>query len=306
MGIQHSLCHFIRNLLLHIFRFSKPLRVLAETEKSSTNIWADSIVDQYLLRPESDIFTDMSLAEFAADYTKNNNSAAKASDDVPHTSKEPLSGKTIKLKNGKSIRKRKKRAIIRYFKVHQDRDSERYFKNLMRLYLPHTKLDKPVQYETYEEWFHRGVYTFKDGSTKSICDVVNGNMETFEKCAPLMEQCWEQCEKDNSDQGDAWAAIAPSAEEDRMEQHEEQQVLEETSDGYIPEEDVTVSFPDPKAPKSDYTFKVTKTDLVEENTLKTMIRQMNNQQYEFLMYVRSWCLKLVRGERPEPFYVHLT
>ncbi len=255
-----------------------------------------------MLRPENDIFTDMSLAEFAADYTKNTNYGAKANDD----SQEPKDGKVVKLKNGKSIRKRKKRAIIRYYKVRQDRDSERYFKNMMRLYLPHTKLDKPVWCETFEEWFHKGIYKFKDGSTQSICGVVHQNMETFEKCAPLMEECWEQCKKDASDQGDAWAAIAPSAEEDRMEQHEEQHELEETQAEYIPEEDVTVSFPEPTTQKSDNTFNVTKTDLVGDNELKTMIRQMNNQQYEFLMYVRSWCLKLVRNEHPEPFYAHLT
>ena len=291
---------------MFFFRFSLPLSVLAETEKSSTKIWADNIVDQYKLRPIEDIFTDMSLAEFAADYTKNISCGATANNDDSGTPKEPKSGKTFKLKNGKSIRKRKKRAIIRYYKVRQEKDSERYYKNMMRLYLPHTKLDKPMEYETYEEWFHKGIYKFKDGSIQNISDVVHSNMEIFEKCAPLMEECWEQCKKDSSDQGDAWAAIAPSAEEDRMGQNEEQHKLEETAPEYIPEEDVTVSFPEEHTQKSDYTFKVTKTDLVEDIELKTMIRQMNSQQYEFLMYVRSWCLKLVRNEHPEPFFAHLT
>ena len=229
----------------------------------------------------------MCLAEFAADYTKNTNYGEKANDDGQNTSSKTKQGQTFTLKNGKCIRKRRKRAIIRYFKVRQEKDSERYFKNMMRLYLPHAKLDKPVEYGTYEEWFHTGIHTFKDGSTQRIYDVVHENMETFEKCAPLMEECWEQCQKDNTDQGDAWAAIAPSAEEHRMEQHEEQHKLEETAPEYIPEEDVTVSFPDPNTQNNDYTFRVTKTDIVGENELKSMIRQMNSQQYEFLMYVRS-------------------
>ncbi len=287
-------------------RFSLPLKVVATRDKSSKDIWADNIVDQYILRPDHDVFIDMSLAEFAADYTKNTNYGADTNDEGTRTTKKAKGDKEFKLKNGKSIRKRKKRAIIRYYKVRQDKDSERYFKNIMRLYLPHTKLDKPVEYETYEQWFHKGIYMFKDGTTQSICDVVNTNMETFEKCAHLMDECWEQAKKDESEQGDAWAAIAPSAEEDRMEQRKEQHELEKEAAEYIPEEDVTASFPEPDAQKSNYSFTVTKTDLVEENELKTMIRQMNHQQYEFLMFVRSWCLKLLRNERPGPFYVHLT
>ncbi len=292
--------------MLLCFRFSLPLRVLAETDKSSTKIWAENIVEQYILRPEDGIFKDMSLAEFAADYTKNTKYKADADDEVPDTPKESKCGKTFKLKNGKSIRKRNKRAIIRYYNVRQDKDSERYFKNIMRLYLPHTKLDKPVEYATHEEWFYKGMYKFKDGNTQSICDVVNMNMETFERCAHLMEECWEQCKKDSEDQSDAWAAIAPSAEEDRMEQHEEQYELEETAPEYIAEEDVTVSFPETDSQKTEYDFRVTKSNIVEENELTKMIRQMNSQQFEFFMYVRSWCLKLLRNERPEPFFVHLT
>ncbi len=89
---------FYQQFLVHFFRFSLPLRVLAETEKSSTKIWADNIVDQYMLRPENDVFTDMSLAEFAADYTKNTNYEAKANDDSLLTPQEPKDGKTFKLK----------------------------------------------------------------------------------------------------------------------------------------------------------------------------------------------------------------
>ena len=284
-----------------------PLRVLAETEKSSTKIWADSVVDQYELRPDHENFTDMCLVEFVADYTKNTGYKVKENhDNVPSTSKKNISGETFKLKSGKCIKKRSKRAIIRYYKVRQDIDPERYFKNIMRLYLPHATLNKPVKYETYEYWFNNGSYKFKDGSTQNICDVVYGNMEQFERYSPLMEDCWQQCQRDNDEQEDGWATIAPSAEEDRVNQHEEKQQLEEIAAEYVEEEDVTVSFPDSNTEQNDSSFVVTKTNIVEDYELRKMIRQMNSQQYELLMYVRSWCLKHLRNEHPEPFYVHLT
>ncbi len=265
------------------------------------------MVNQYELRPEHEIFTDMCLVEFVADYTKNTGYKVKENNDnVPSTSKKKISGETFKLKNGKCIKKRNKRAVFRYYKVRQDIDPERYFKNLMRLYLPHTTLKKPVKYETYEDWFTNGSYKFKDGNTQSICDIVYGNMEQFERYSPLMQGCWEQCQRDNDEQEDSWATIAPSAEEDRIDQHEERQQLEQVAEEYVEEEDVTVSFPDSNTRRNDPTFMVTKTNIVEDNELKKMIRKMNNQQYELLMYVRSWCLKHIRNERPEPFYVHLT
>ena len=282
------------------------MHVLAVTDKSSTKIWAESVVDQYILRPETDTFRDMCLAEFVADYTKKTGYKMKEHDEnAPSTSDDTETVKTFKLKNGKCMRKRNKRAIIRYFKVLQDKDSERYFKNMMRLYLPHTKFDKPGEYDTYEEWFHGGIYKCKDGNTQRISDIVSRNIEQFERYSSLMDDCWQQCKKDNNEQEFGWASIAPAAEEERIEQHEEKEELAEVSEEYIEEEDVTVSFPE-SAPAKDPSFIVSKTNLVGERDLRSMIRQMNSQQYEFLMFVRSWCLKHIRNEHPDPFYVHLT
>ncbi len=131
------------------YRFSLPLKVLTKKNKDSSEIWTANIVDRYLARPNTEMFNNMTLAEFAVDYQK-----------APfvgqgHNAKKQKSKKDIyKLRGNMGfIQKRGKRAIFRYYKGNVDKEPDRYYKNLIRLYYPHRKLELMSPYKSYEEMF---------------------------------------------------------------------------------------------------------------------------------------------------------
>ncbi len=276
------------------YRFSLPLKVLSQKNKASSQIWTANIVDRYLARPNLAVFNNMTLAEFAADYRRH---AVSNSDDKANVYK--LTG------DMGYIQKRGKRAIIRYFKANVNREPERYYKNLIRLYFPHRKLEILPPYQSYEEMFFRSKTLNAEHNVVSICDIVQDNLSKFEKNAVMMEDCWEECRNNKGDDQFAWADLAPSTEEERLNQVDEREEMEQLDEDYIEDEPVSQSFPD-EIETAQQAYTIASTPMVTTNELNEMIRKMNDQQYPFLMHIREWCLKTIRGEKPDPFFIHLT
>ena len=280
------------------YRFSLPLKVLQQKNKASSQIWTANIVDRYLARPNQAVFINMTLAEFAADYQRH----AVSNTDDNDTKKENV----YKLVGDMGyIHKRGKRAIIRYFKANVTREPERYYKNLIRLYFPHRKLEILPPYQSYEEMFFRSKTLNAEHNVVSICDIVQDNLSKFEKNAVMMEDCWEECRNSTGDDQFAWADLAPSTEEDRLNQVDEREEMEQLDEDYIEDEPVSQSFPN-EIDTTQQAYTIASTPMVATNELNEMIRKMNDQQYPFLMHIREWCLKTIRGEKPDPFYIHLT
>ncbi len=276
------------------YRFSLPLKILSQRNEKSSQIWTSNLLDKYLARPNSQVFNNMSLAEFAADYEK-----------CP--SAESRKQNVYKLQGDLGyVRKRGKRAIIRYFKANIDKDPERYYKNLIRLYLPHRILETFPPFETFEALFLGGTTKNSDNIVVNICDTVQENMNKFERNADLMEDSWEECVNNRDDHEFAWADLAPNAEEDRLNQIEEREEMEELDEEYIEDETVTQSFPQEASETQHQTYAIAKTPIMDTKELNEMIRKMNDQQYPFLMHIRNWCLQTIRGEKPDPFFIHLT
>ncbi len=283
------------------YRFSLPLKILSQKNEKSSRIWTSNMVDKYLARPNSPIFNNMSLAEFGADYEKC--PGTEYDDGNKSTKKRNI----YKLQGDMGyIHKRGKRAIIRYFKANVDKEPERYYKNLMRLYLPHRTLETFPPFDTFEALFRGGTARNSDNIVVNICDIVQENMSQFERNADLMEDCWEECLNNTDDHQFAWADIAPGSEEDRLNQIHEREEMEEMDEEYIEDETVTQSFPDETAEAQLQTYAIARTSIMDTDEINDMIRKMNDQQYPFLMYIRDWCLQTIRGEKPDPFFIHLT
>ena len=280
------------------YRFSLPMKVLSKKNKDSSQIWTANLVDRYLARPNTATFNNMTLAEFAADYQRH---------PVSSTDHNSTQRKNVyKLRGDLGyIHKRGKRAIIRYFKANINKDPERYYKNLIRLYFPHRKLEILPPYESFEEMFFRGITLNAEHEVVTISDIVHENLEKFEKNAAMMDDCWEECRNNKGDDQCAWANLAPGSEEDRLNQIDEKEEMENCNEDYIEDEPVSASFPD-EVPETPKAYAIANTPMVDTNELNEMIRKMNDQQYPFLMHVRDWCLKTIRGEKPEPFFIHLT
>ncbi len=283
------------------YRFSLPLKVLSQKNEDSSQIWTANMVDKYLARPDTQTFDKMTLAEFCADYERCPSPASDKED-----GKEKRKSNIHQLKGGLGyIRKRGKRAIIRYYKANMAKEPERYYKNLMRLYFPHRHLETFPPHDTFEALFFHGLSRNSDNVVVKICDIVHENMVIFEKNADLMEDCWEECVRNQGNDEFAWANLAPSAEEERLNQADELEEMEEIHEEYT-QEDVRHSFPDETSENNQKAYAIAKTPIVDTTELNYMIRKMNDQQYLFLMHIREWCLQTIRGEKPDPFYIHLT
>lgn len=138
-------------------RLSVPLQRLQNREEDTDEIWMPNINDRYLERPTE--LTNICLATFASEYR------FVGKDNVKNT---------VPLSNGLGTMKKrlKKPAIIRYPKVKMQKDREKFYSNIMRLYLPHTVEEfKPASFDTFENYFLHGHFR-----GDPIKDIVAKNM----------------------------------------------------------------------------------------------------------------------------------
>ncbi len=162
------------------YRFSLPIKLLSQKNQDSSQIWTANMVDKYLARPDTTTFSNMTLAEFCADYERCPSEGSSVGKPKPNVHK---------LKGDMGyIRKRGKRAIIRYYKANMHKEPERYYKNLLRLYFPHRKLETFPPHETFESLFLNGLSRNSENVVVKISDIIQENMSIFEKHSNIMEE----------------------------------------------------------------------------------------------------------------------
>ena len=128
-----------------------PYTQLQKLDDDDENVYCKNIIDRYAARPQN--LEDMSLAEFAAlytykrectndvaqceDYMSGGSDAELQSDnDLPHDN-------VITLQNGLgSMRKRKKKAVIRWHNFNLEKEPEKHFRSRIMLFLPWRDEDK--------------------------------------------------------------------------------------------------------------------------------------------------------------------
>ena len=134
-------------------------------------MYCKNISDRYAARPQN--LEDMSLAEFAANYTykqETNNDVAQCEDVISGGSdaelqcnEDLLSENTITLKNGLGpMRKRKKKATIRWLNFNLEKEPEKHFRLPIMLFLPWREEDKlHGNFKSYTDRYHEEIDKIK-------------------------------------------------------------------------------------------------------------------------------------------------
>lgn len=196
----------------NIIRMSLPLNVLkqkAASGKITTDMWMTSLLDRYKNRPDDEVFNDMCIATFASQYrvlSKNQSSRTK-----------------IKLKNECGYvtkRQRTEPAVLRYAHFSETKNPELLYQSLLQLFLPycHDSQLKPLQFETFAQFYKHGSVKCGDGSIHSVLSIVHHNQCLFEKGAEDLDKI--QNVLDNNVGGvleDAWCDLCPEQELERLE-----------------------------------------------------------------------------------------
>jgi hypothetical protein len=213
-------------------RITLPLHTIQNNHNNNNpQLWTHNIVERYTARPETDTFNDLSLASFAAHYHAFSHSANRpttdfTSDDCPpdnpaQTQEQPTQPDTkIKLLNNLGyIKKRSKAAVIRYPKFNKEKDSERYYENHLRLYLPHRRnLDLlPLSMDSYETFYTTG----KIGQ-QLVRDIIKTNSSPYELNKAPIDAAF-QAYQDDPNQQESWAELAPESELQRKQYENDRQ-----------------------------------------------------------------------------------
>ena len=100
-------------------------------------LWMTSMLNWYLARPLKPEFENICFATFASEYRVCTHSKA---DKQEMKAEDQTKNHTYQLQHDLgSVMKRTQAAIIHYPRFNKEKDSERYFENIIRLYYPHRK-----------------------------------------------------------------------------------------------------------------------------------------------------------------------
>ena len=130
------------------------------------NIYCKNIIDRYAARPQH--LEDISLAEFAANYTykrESTNYVEHDEDDRSETSDTELcienvmQDNIITLQNGLGcMRKRKRKAVIRWHNFNLEKEPEKHFRSCIMLFLPWREEHKlQGNYKLYSDKYHNEI-----------------------------------------------------------------------------------------------------------------------------------------------------
>ncbi|KAJ8034442.1 ATP-dependent DNA helicase PIF1 [Holothuria leucospilota] len=290
-------------------KISLPLTELRKKENDATDIWLPSISDKYLSRPHSHPFTLMCLATFVSQYRS-------VSDSQVCNKKCNSTSQPIKLRNdqGYIVRRIGKCAVIRYARIKQQKDQEKYYQSILRLYLPHFEIDfKPTSFKTYEEYFLNGNF-----NGMPVCQVVAENMQQYETLSQHMDDVLEEM-KSNPIQEQSWADIASESELSRIE--DVQDIIERGENNttfeheFIPEMDHDMISRCKFIDNSDLTDKGTTMSgghfekvhvKLKQSEITPLLQSLNKQQRQLFNHVHKHCKDKTQDPLIQPFHIFLT
>ncbi|XP_072015048.1 uncharacterized protein [Amphiura filiformis] len=205
------------------------------------------------------------------------------------------------------LKERKQRpAIIRYPKVQLKKDPERYYMNIIRLYLPHRDIRlKPAQFETYQSYYMTGSVDTKNGR-KSVREIVTENMAQYETANEQLDEAWQAMQEAGNLQ-DAWAALAPQAEQQRLDDLQNKNRLD--SDDEFDQIEIPELQPNIAHASNQATYPMSVETCIPGLTndqITAMLRTLNDKQQQLFKHVHQWCIKKANGENPEPFRIFLS
>uniref|UniRef100_A0A671TM37 ATP-dependent DNA helicase n=2 Tax=Sparus aurata TaxID=8175 RepID=A0A671TM37_SPAAU len=266
-------------------KMSHPMSRLVGMEPGSEDVWMSGLPEKYVNRPLTREFERMCLAEFASDYR------------VLYGQQTESPNAILLLNDQGFIQKRTvgKPAIIRFTRFSEEKTPEKFYRRLLKLYLPH-RSDADLRDEahpTYEEFYR---CSEKWGTRVEL--IVGHNKKRYEGQGKTMEAAFQQLQVCGP-LVNAWNSFAPEIEVDRLECLAECEPRDEDQNGEdVPEfgtkKDKGSSMPRIEAPELSPDF------------VRKMYQSLNETQASVFYSVRQWCFELVWGHNPEPFYYFLS
>ena len=267
------------------FRLSKPLSVIlkfaTEGEENETDILYSNFMDKYLDRPDIPIF-DICLADFVAKFGFINKKIQRKRSEI-----WPL--KTLNF----SIYKRQKDAIIRFPQFNLEDDSERFYHNMMRLYLP-IRNENDIK-TPYEEFYRNGSIKCATGEIISVKKIVLSNKQRYEsKISVYLQEAMKDIHN-NGVQEDAWGYLCSQAEMEKEEisdniREQYNDLMDLDNDRNPDIEHLIPEKPTNKKGKEKNMYEIHSTQYNPEK-IRHMLKTMTHEQLNIFYYVRDWCLR---------------
>ncbi|OCT76291.1 hypothetical protein XELAEV_18031490mg [Xenopus laevis] len=270
-------------------RMSLPMKSLQNKHPDDENVWMTGLKEKYQARPNTPEFENMCMAEFASEYRILYGEQKKSKNVLP-------------LQNNKGHiqkRSRGKPAIIRYARFSQQKNPEKFYGTLLKLYLPHrrdTQLQS-ITFRTYQS-FYACVFVQLSGTNmlQSVYSIVKENKKSYEKHSQAIEKAIEDFQQYGPVE-DAWTTLAPETELIRLESIMECQPADPND---LNEQDDIPDCINYAAVKSSVTPAV-EVPRVSQAQIRKMYQSLNETQASIFYAVRNWCKSKVCEETPEQF-----
>uniref|UniRef100_A0AAY4A1C6 ATP-dependent DNA helicase n=1 Tax=Denticeps clupeoides TaxID=299321 RepID=A0AAY4A1C6_9TELE len=245
--------------------------------------------EKYKARPYLPEFGNMCLAEFASDYRivygrqKDGKNVLPLQNDMGFIQK----------------RSRGKPAVIRYARFSPEKNAEKFYGTILKLYLPHWRDSqlKSTRFTTHEA-FHAfaSVRLMHSETLERVAHIVKVNRKKYEKHSEVIEQAIEDFEQ-NGPIEDAWTTLAPNNELIRLECVME---LESTDPNFEKEQDDIPDFNIVAATNSHAALAIESSEL-NPAQMRKMYQSLNQTQAAIFYAIRDWCKKIVDGKNPDQF-----
>ena len=199
------------------------------------------------------------------------------------------------------MHKRRQEAIIRFHKYNIERESEKYYRGKLMLYVPWRKEDDDIlgESETYSEQ-----YRLKLNEVNIMEQRYSHNAQTLEEAQHDLDQFGPP--------EHAWVNVAPNAEHIRMEDELEGNVDETNVDRRDIEENTDILNVD--NPKSTLALRFdiqTDPNLLSNEEYFERMRKLNPEQKKIVNLHTKWCKAVVQCVKyskamPDPYHLYIS
>ncbi len=274
-------------------KMSLPMKYLRTMDDDVENVWMTGLPDKYKARPNRPEFENMCMAEFASEYRIVYGGQTKGKNVLP-------------LQNNMGHiqkRTRGKPAVIRFARFSQQKNPEKFYGTLLKLYLPYRRDEqlKSARFPTYESFYaFASVKLPSTDELQRVFNIVNENRQKYEKHNEAIEKAIEDFEQ-NGPIEDAWTTLAPANELIRLESNMEREPTdpnEVNEQEDIPEYTASTSVSNTAMPLMEATQ-------LNHAQIRKMYQSLNQTQASIFYAVRDWCKRCVSGESPQPFLYFL-
>ncbi|XP_035990057.1 uncharacterized protein LOC118561925 [Fundulus heteroclitus] len=262
-------------------KMSLPMSRLMNMGPDEEDIWMKGLPDKYVKRPQNVEFEDMCLAVFVSEYRVLYGRQIEGPNAIPL------------LNEAGYIQKRTvgKPAVIRFTRFSEKKQPEKFYRRLLKLYLPHRSDEdlKSQEHPSYETFYNNGRHR-----RWSVKQWVDFNRKRYEGQGKKIDKIMEKMKKQGPVRN-AWNTFAPEVEVERLECVAQRPVVEQDEEqDPVPEYQMDVTLPAIEVPKLSPDF------------VRQMFRSLNQTQSSIFYAIRHWCLQRVWGQNPEPFFYFLT